>query len=287
MKCHDNAEICASIKSIKYVLKVYFTEATALQKARDVPPPKTLTSFFSFCQNDQFAKTTVYLDVPKFYTWNASSKSWNRRKRGKEIETGVFKTDTIGRIYTVRPKHGDCFNLRLLLLSLPGTTSFESLRTYEGTLYPTFKQACIARGLLDGDNMQRTTMQEASVGLFPHCLKNLFAVLLTQTNPSQSLELWMEFQSQLNMALLSIRNTLHAIDGSDLQFYGLPVPANVVVERFGQDYTREVCYNIEHQHEIASGNRDELTTAQLDIFHAIEGKINEKNRRIDLSGCIR
>ena len=65
-----------------------------------------------------------------------------------------------------------------------------------------------------------------------------------------------------NMALLSIRNTLHAIDGSDLQFYGVPVPANVVVERFGQDYTREVCNDIEHQHEIASGNRIKLTTEQ-------------------------
>ena len=127
--------------------------------------------------------------MPKFYAWNASSKSWNRRKRGREIETGVFETDTIGRIYTVSPKQGDCFNLRLLLLSVPGTTSFESPRIYEGTLYPTFKQACIARDLLDGDNMQRTTMQEASVSQFSHCLSNLFAVLLTQTNPSQSLEI--------------------------------------------------------------------------------------------------
>ena len=195
--------------------------------------------------------------MPKFYSWNVSSKLWNRRKRGREIETGVFETDTIGRIYTVSLKQGDCFNLRLLLLSVPGPT-----------------------------------MQAVSVSQFPHCLRNLFAVLLTQTNPSQPLELWMKFQSQLiedylqqlhisvddakNMALLSIRNTLHAIDGSDLQFYGLPVPTNVVVERFDQDYTKEVCYNIEHQHEIASGNRNKLTTEQLDIFHAIEGKINEK-----------
>ncbi|KAK3777053.1 hypothetical protein RRG08_008901 [Elysia crispata] len=216
------------------------------------------TNNFSLCQNDEFAKTIiVYLDVPKFYSWNVSSKLWNRRKRGREIETGVFETDTIGRIYTVSLKQGDCFNLRLLLLSVPGPT-----------------------------------MQAVSVSQFPHCLRNLFAVLLTQTNPSQPLELWMKFQSQLiedylqqlhisvddakNMALLSIRNTLHAIDGSDLQFYGLPVPTNVVVERFGQDYTKEVCYNIEHQHEIASGNRNKLTTEQLDIFHAIEGKINEK-----------
>ena len=61
-----------------------------------------------------------------------------------------------------------------------------------------------------------------------------------------------------------------------MQIRPLYVHTNVVVERFGQDYTREVCYHVEHQHEIASGNKNKLTTEQLDIFHAIEGKINEK-----------
>ena len=47
---------------------VYFTELTALQQAITAPKT-TLTEFFSLC-NRQFANTLMYIDVPKFLTWN-------------------------------------------------------------------------------------------------------------------------------------------------------------------------------------------------------------------------
>ncbi|GFV66450.1 uncharacterized protein LOC104236095 [Trichonephila clavipes] len=37
----------------------------------------TLTAFYSLCQDDLFAKTLLYSEVPKFYTWNASTKGFN------------------------------------------------------------------------------------------------------------------------------------------------------------------------------------------------------------------
>ena len=62
--------------------RVYFTEQTALQQALTAPKT-TLTEFFSLCNRHdvgQFAKTLMYTDVPKFFTWNKQSKSWEPRK---------------------------------------------------------------------------------------------------------------------------------------------------------------------------------------------------------------
>ncbi|VDO47789.1 unnamed protein product [Onchocerca flexuosa] len=64
---------------------VYFTAANMKQLALN-PPTITLTAFFALCQNDPFAKTLLYLEVPTYYTWNASRKSFERRKRGKPVD---------------------------------------------------------------------------------------------------------------------------------------------------------------------------------------------------------
>ena len=46
---------------------VYFTEDTAWDQASDDPQKTTLTEFFTLCQVDNFAKTLLYKDVPKYY----------------------------------------------------------------------------------------------------------------------------------------------------------------------------------------------------------------------------
>lgn len=61
------------------------------------------------CQNDQFAKTLLYSQVPTYYTWNASGKKWNRRKQGTPVQgyAGIFESDAVGRLYTVHPIHAE------------------------------------------------------------------------------------------------------------------------------------------------------------------------------------
>ena len=48
--------------------RVYFTEDTAMDRASGDSPKTTLTEFFALCQVDDFAKTLLYVDVPKYYT---------------------------------------------------------------------------------------------------------------------------------------------------------------------------------------------------------------------------
>lgn len=61
--------------------RVYFTEANAAQRA-ERPPSTTLTSFFEMCEADPFAATLMYVEMPKYFTWNQSTKKFQRRKQG-------------------------------------------------------------------------------------------------------------------------------------------------------------------------------------------------------------
>ncbi|CAB3237853.1 unnamed protein product [Arctia plantaginis] len=64
--------------------RVYFTASNAMQRA-ETPPATTLTSFFAICQSDPFARTLLYSEMPRYYTWNASSKNFQRRKQGDAV----------------------------------------------------------------------------------------------------------------------------------------------------------------------------------------------------------
>ncbi|PIA65621.1 hypothetical protein AQUCO_00100850v1 [Aquilegia coerulea] len=58
---------------------------------------------------------------------------------------------SIGRMYFANPNSGERFYLRLLLTVLKGPTSWADLKAFENVRYNTFKEACIARGLLEDD----------------------------------------------------------------------------------------------------------------------------------------
>ncbi|GBN61619.1 hypothetical protein AVEN_62136-1 [Araneus ventricosus] len=54
--------------------RVYFKTENAAQRAQ-APQETTLTTFFKLCTQDEFARTLLYNQVPKFYTWNNRNKT--------------------------------------------------------------------------------------------------------------------------------------------------------------------------------------------------------------------
>jgi len=50
--------------------RVYFTTENVLQRVERPPFTMTLTSFFEMCQNDDFSRTLLYSEMPRYYTWN-------------------------------------------------------------------------------------------------------------------------------------------------------------------------------------------------------------------------
>jgi len=64
--------------------KVYFTEQN-IQDRTTNSSNTALTAIFQLCQTDDFARTLMYTDIPTYYTWNATQKNFERRKRFKAV----------------------------------------------------------------------------------------------------------------------------------------------------------------------------------------------------------
>ncbi|XP_039969990.1 uncharacterized protein LOC120781834 [Bactrocera tryoni] len=136
--------------------RVYFTNDTVLDRAIN-PPKTTLTEFFELCNRADafgaFAQIFLYSEVPRYFTW-AQKRKWIPRKQGTPVDAhpGLFKSNTLGSVYTVNPRQTECFYLRLLLVNVTGPLLFQDIRKVDGQQYPTYKDACLALGLLEDDN---------------------------------------------------------------------------------------------------------------------------------------
>ena len=66
----------------------------------------------------------------------------------------------------------------MLLSIVCDATSFENLRTVDGIIYPSFKEACIALGLLQNNEEWDQCLKEAEQVQTGIQLHKLFAILL-------------------------------------------------------------------------------------------------------------
>ena len=133
--------------------RVYFRPENAQQVTQGPSKDTTLTTFFKPCQEDDFARTLFYWQVPSYYTWNTNAQKWQRRKQGKAVQgqLGIKSSEVLGRVYSVHLNQFECFFLRMLLFEIRGPQSFEQLRTIAGQLCQTYREACQKRGMLEGD----------------------------------------------------------------------------------------------------------------------------------------
>ena len=183
--------------------RIYFTPGN-LQQQLQAPPHTTLTAFFHLCQQDAFAKTLLYCDVPRYYTWNGSRKQFQRRKQGSMVEghPGVRATQALGHVYTVHPSSSKCFYLRMLFHVVRGPTSFANLKTVNGVMCETYREACDRLGLLESDAHWDSALAEAAVSQLPHRIRHLFAILLTMCAVSRPLQLWKKYQKDMSKDIL-------------------------------------------------------------------------------------
>jgi hypothetical protein len=111
-----------------------------------------LTEWFKTNQEPEVAQSLTFDQFPQQWVWNWTLKQWIMRKR----------SFAIGRMY-YDPTSGERYYLRMLLNCVKGATSYEHLRTVDGRNHDTFKDACIAMGLLAYDNEWDQALEEASV----------------------------------------------------------------------------------------------------------------------------
>ena len=150
-------------------------EDIALEKGRTTE----LTAFFTLNLKGVLSKEDQlqYVDMPKKFRYDQKKKEWVQRKN---------KSDTIGRVHSVNPIAGDVFYLRLLLHNdhCKGKKSFEDLRTVEGEVCATFKEACTKLGLLQDDNEWHQVLMEADYIQNSPALRELYITIVLYCEPS-------------------------------------------------------------------------------------------------------
>ncbi len=129
----------------------------------------TLTSFMELCARAPFARTVTYSDVVQYFYFE--NDLWHRRRAGTPAQgwNGVFSKNNIDRLHMEPPDTGELYYLRLLLASVPGSTSFQALKTVNGTVFDTFRAGAQARGLLQSDLYAWDTLCEAEQSLLLFC----------------------------------------------------------------------------------------------------------------------
>ncbi|XP_024014486.1 uncharacterized protein LOC112088437 [Eutrema salsugineum] len=202
-RAHINVEWCTQARSIKYVSaceaawrllaflihfrttpveKLYFhleNEQSVLYDDDD--PVETVLNrrsiqtsmflaFFEACNKYPEAEDLTYAEFPTMFVYDRKKIEWKPRQQKNRI--------AVGRLTYVPVSCGQLYYLRVLLNIRKCPKGFNDLKTVDGVLYPSYKEACYAMGLLDDDKEYIDGITEASnwgTGFF---LRRLFAIML-------------------------------------------------------------------------------------------------------------
>lgn len=166
---------------------VYYREDLTVSQlaAKAATVRSKLVAFFLY--NEQFTDGREYLysEFPAHFTWKPKTCTWQWRQRGVAI----------GRMYHCSPVAGERYYLRLLLTTVRSPRSFTDLFHFEGTRYPTYQAACIARGLAEDDQEWYRYFDEAILFTTGRGLQTLFLTGLRQRLFADPLEIWDRYRS--------------------------------------------------------------------------------------------
>ena len=234
-----------------------------------------LTAWFKLNQEDDTAVQYRYPDIPMHFVFHKTSKQWKPRKRGQE--------KIISRMYSVSAADSERFFLRILLLHVNGATSFQMLRTVNGAVSDTFKEACRQHHLLADDTEWNNAMEEASAFQMPRQLRGLFSTIISACEPGDPLQLWNNHKAAMiedyirtnimavaeNLALQDIENVL-VQTGKSCAALGLPAPVNVTFNEDIPDIAEEA--DIGARNMLLLNEEQQIMTNQ--VLQAVHEVIN-------------
>ena len=161
---------------------IYFHDDDEIEQTVNRSKNTTLTEWFLMNKYHPETKYLKYSDFSDKYVWNKETKKWTSRKKDTAISRMVF----------VSPSEGERYYLRLLLTHVPGAKSYKDLRMVNNILHSSFKDACIAYGLLGDDKEFNLCLKEASEIKTGNEIRHLFALILSSCEVTFPLKLWEE-----------------------------------------------------------------------------------------------
>jgi hypothetical protein len=213
-------------------------------------------------------------------------------RKNAELEAKLARESKIGRLYYVHPSAGEIYYLRMLLLTVKGACSYEALQTFNNNVYPSFKEACQARGLLGDDNEWLHTFEKATTWATVPQLCQLFVTMLLycQINNEHSFfeKIWKlmtddieyniqralscpKFQmtdNELKDELLERFTILFNKSGGNIHDFNLPQKVHGTQQQeFNRLIEEETSYDRENLHSESQSLFSQLNADQLSAFN--------------------
>ncbi|KAF7826476.1 uncharacterized protein G2W53_017640 [Senna tora] len=228
------------------------------------------------------AKELTYSQFPTKFVFKVDSREWTLHKSGCSI----------GRLFYVALRLGELHYLRVLLTVIKGPTSFEDIRTINGVLHSTYKDACYALGLLDDDKEYIDGITEASRWSSGVYLRKLFSTLLIHNAIARPTYVWDKTWMHLSddilikerhrlcnpdVALAEIENIMRTNECNLRDFHPMPLPSNGLLSNMDNmlmseelNYDKQLL-RLEHLTLLMS-----LTTKQATIYHLVVDVVNQQ-----------
>jgi hypothetical protein len=87
-------------------------------------------------------------------------------------------------MYYIHPTVGELYYLRMLLMIVKGATNYADIRTFNGRVYNTYRDASEVRGLLESDNEWHLLFDEAIVSASSCQIRQLFVTVVLHCSVS-------------------------------------------------------------------------------------------------------
>ena len=250
-------------------------ERAALEKAEATQT--TLTAWFALNAESDEWHHLQYGQIPEHFTWQRQKGIWQYR-----IQKGPAQR-VIGRLYGAQPTEGERFFLYLLLLHVPGAQGFLHLKTFGEKTFDTFREAAVARGLVESDKEYEYALEEAAQCQTPKQMRMLFAHILLNCDISEPARFWEQFRDAVsedffhrtknaddsyNLALSDLQKVLGRL-GKQLEDFGLPCPHSVLRSVLNKDLERERDYDRAQEQALALEKRSKMYSGQALAYDTI------------------
>ncbi|RZC18642.1 hypothetical protein D0Y65_005746 [Glycine soja] len=139
--------------------RVYWTDDQQIGKvlSKNTIKESMFTTWMHSNKICSYGRDLTYHQYISRFVYVARKRCWQPRKQG----------NTIGRLIWIPLSAGELFYLRMILSTAKGAQPYSDIRTVNGVVYDTFREACFAKGFLEANNWGTA-----------HYLRKLFVKLL-------------------------------------------------------------------------------------------------------------
>ncbi|GBP21816.1 hypothetical protein EVAR_6788_1 [Eumeta japonica] len=224
-------------------------------------------------------------------TWTQTKHGCPASKAHQLLHVSIYLNQTPWGDY-LQSIQDTCFYLRLLLVNVTGPLSFQDIRKVNGQQYPTYKDACLALGLLEDDNQWECMLAEAALNCTAIQIRLLF-YSVDYMFPARAQILWENHKDSMtddilhqhrirchdltitfsdemyNEALIAIEDLCIVIANLPLSNFGMNSPNRTASDLMNTEMNRELQYSTVEMAAIVARNVPLMNEEQRTIYDRI------------------